>query len=349
MEKFVIIGSGFSALIANIFLEKYNPVTISLDNKIYLKEKYKERNNLNVNKFFSSVTKSFGNFNYRLNNKTRIHDRLSIGGHSNIWGGFINIDELQKNTLTELEKNFKLKKINNINNGYKSNKDGIAQMIDNYNNIIDSKLLIKKIQKGFLHSIMIDSHSIKLKIYFKNKKDYEIVLTNKLILAISFSQLIDLLYRSKIIINNSKINLSEFDHKFRITTSSDIILNNHMKDVVIKYDLIRAIKHFMGYQKSISNLNLNIPLYIDQIFYNKQKHLELKLDYDNKLISEVSNLSKFGDSIHYCNLKINNENINKIFNSLSKNINGISMPFIDQKKPGPISNDIINNFLNNFF
>ena len=93
MEKFVIIGSGFSALIANIFLEKYNPVTTSLDNEIYLKEKFKERKNLNVNKFFSSVTKSFGNFNYSLNNKTRIHDRLSIGGHSNIWGGFINIDE----------------------------------------------------------------------------------------------------------------------------------------------------------------------------------------------------------------------------------------------------------------
>ena len=38
----------------------------------------------------------------------------------------------------------------------------------------------------------------------------------------------------------------------------------------------------------------------------------------------------------------------EIFDSLSKNVTGISMPFIDQKKPGPISNDIVNNFLNNF-
>ena len=349
MQKFVIIGSGFSALIANIFLEKYNPVTISLDNNYFLKTKFNGRTNLNVNKMFSSTAKSFGNFRYILNSKTKIHDRLSIGGHSNIWGGFINIDELQNTTLSKLEKSFEFKKINNIKYGYKSNRDNIAQMRDKNNNIIDTKYLIKNIQKGFLDSIIVGSNSIKLKIYFKNKKNFEIVRTNKLILAISFSQLIDLLYRSKIIINNSKINLSEFDHKFKINMSSEIKEDNHIKDVIIKYDLIRAIKHFLGYQKSLDNLNLNLPFYVDQIFYNEKKHIELKLDYDNKVVSEVSNLRKFGDSIHYCNLKINNENINKIFINLSNNISGISMPFINQKKPGPISNDIINNFLNNLY
>ena len=65
MENFTIIGSGFSALIANIFLEKYNPLTISSDNDYLLKSKLNVRNNLNVNKIFSTYTKSYGNFNYK--------------------------------------------------------------------------------------------------------------------------------------------------------------------------------------------------------------------------------------------------------------------------------------------
>ena len=52
-----------------------------------------------------------------------------------------------------------------------------------------------------------------------------------------------------------------------------------------------------------------------------------------------------GDSIHYCNLSIDQININKYLNKLSKNILGISMPFINQKVPGPISGDIIHNIL----
>ena len=348
MENFVIIGSGFSALIANIFLEKYNPLTISLDNNYLFKSKLNVRRNLNINKIFSSNTKSFGNFDYKLNNKTRIHDRISIGGHSNIWGGFINIDELKNTTLSLLKNNFSVRKINERKCGYQSNKDGIAQMRDNNENIIDSKSLIKKIENGFLDSFFIEPDYIKLKIYFKNKSNFEIIKTRKLILAISFSQLIDLLYRSKIILNSCSIGLSEFDHKFKKTMLSDIKQNDYTEDVIIKYDLIRAIKHFTGFQRSLDYLNFNIPFYIEQIFYNKKKFLELKLDYNNKLINEVSNLNKFGDSIHYCNLKIGGININEIFKNLSNNIVGISMPFTEQKRPGPISNDIINNFLNNF-
>ena len=348
MENFTIIGSGFSALIANIFLEKYNPLTISSDNDYLLKSKLNVRNNLNVNKIFSTYTKSYGNFNYKLNNKTQIHDRLSIGGHSNIWGGFINVDELRNTVLSTLNKNFIIKKINKSKCGYQSNKEGMAQMRDSNNNIINSKVLIKKIARGFLDSLIIEPDFIKLKIYFKNKNNFEIIKTKKLILAISFSQLIDLLYRSKLLLDNCSISLSEFDHRFKKTIFSDIKLNNYKEDVVIKYDFIRAIKHFTGFQKSMDYLNLNIPFYVEQIFYNKKKYLKLKLDYKNNLISEVSNLNKFGDSIHYCNLKIDNIDINEIFKNLSNNIIGISMPFNQQKKPGPISNDIINNFLNKF-
>ena len=72
--------------------------------------------------------------------------------------------------------------------------------------------------------------------------------------------------------------------------------------------------------------------------------MELKLDFDSKKIIETSNNKFFGDSIHYCDLKINGKNIDNYVKEISNNIIGISVPFVNQKKPGPISNDIINNF-----
>ena len=50
---------------------------------------------------------------------------------------------------------------------------------------------------------------------------------------------------------------------------------------------------------------------------------------------------KFGNSIHCCDLRINKININKFLFKINKNIYGVGMAFINQQKPGPISNDII--------
>ena len=46
-------------------------------------------------------------------------------------------------------------------------------------------------------------------------------------------------------------------------------------------------------------------------------------------------------SAHYCNLRINKIPINKFLKKINPNIFGLGMSFIDQKIPGPISNDII--------
>ena len=118
---------------------------------------------------------------------------------------------------------------------------------------------------------------------------------------------------------------------------------------MLKYDLFRAIKHYLGYQKSIDNFILKFPTYINQIFYNKKGVGKLELNLKNKKIINVSNLNSFGNSIHYCNLKIDNLNINKYISNISKNIIGVSMPFVNQHKPGPISNDIISSLYEKIF
>ncbi len=63
----------------------------------------------------------------------------------------------------------------------------------------------------------------------------------------------------------------------------------------------------------------------------------------NKIFEKKSQIknSNFGQSIHYCNLKINKVSINKFLRKIHPNIYGVGMSFVSQNVPGPISNDII--------
>ena len=54
-----------------------------------------------------------------------------------------------------------------------------------------------------------------------------------------------------------------------------------------------------------------------------------------------SNPKTFGHSIHYCNLRINKTPMDKFLKDINPNILGLGMAFVNQKSPGPISNDII--------
>ena len=67
----------------------------------------------------------------------------------------------------------------------------------------------------------------------------------------------------------------------------------------------------------------------------------------DKIITQ-NRLQNFGHSIHYCNLYIDEKNINEYLSLFSSNLFGVSTPFIKQKKPGPISNDIIENVWDKF-
>ena len=98
-----------------------------------------------------------------------------------------------------------------------------------------------------------------------------------------------------------------------------------------------GIQSFKAYLKLFNF----IPVYVEQIFYNKKKNYNLF--YKNHSLKEIDNknIKKFGDSIHYCNMKINGVTINKFFSKIHKNLLGFGMSFVDQKTPGPISNDII--------
>ncbi len=339
MEEIVIIGTGFAGIFTYLKLEKFNPIIISASDKFSKLKKINERNNLNINKFFSKKTKSFGSLKFELLPKTRLHDRISVGGNSNIWGGFINISNLNKDFIKLCKKNdLKLSVLDLKKNGYASNSSHIRQLRTNTDLIFDAHSFCKNIYEGLLYSFSIEKDYVSLIIYDKNN-NINIIKSKKIILCINLPQLLDLLFRSQILENRSIFEISEFEHFFEFSSKKNFKNYNYQKNLTIKYDMVRSVKHFLGYQKSLDSLFLNIPIYINQNFLDIKKKLILELD-GVSVIQKSKNI-KFGDSIHYCNLKVNNRNIDDYLNNISSNILGLSAPFVNQKVPGPISNDII--------
>ena len=339
----IIVGSGFSGLTSYLLLKKYNPTVLALSKINHQKTLLKSRKKLKTNKLCSQKINSYGSLNFNLKSSIKLHDRLSMGGNSNIWGGFIDVSDLSKKFINICNQNsIKFEKLDFEKNGYKSNNEFIRQLRDSKDNILNSSYFFNDFINGYLYSFEVQNNKILLK--YLNSKNTKIntLETKKLILAISFPQLIDLLFRSGYINENKTLVLTEFNHKFLNSFKKNLIVRKS-DDCIIKYDFLRTLKHFIGYQSSLDNYKIPIPLYIDQVFSNQKKFLKLKLNLKLKCIENYDNITNFGSSIHYCNLLIDNVDIDTFLSKISKNIIGAGMPFVKQNKPGPISNDIVNN------
>jgi len=119
VENIVIIGSGFSAFTTFLKFKKYNPIIITATHNRYPNLQINNRKVLNTNKIFSNKTISSGDLVYNLKNKTKLHDRLSFGGNSNIWGGFINIGSTNRVAIDQYKKiGISFDKLIQNHNGY---------------------------------------------------------------------------------------------------------------------------------------------------------------------------------------------------------------------------------------
>jgi len=344
MNKITIIGSGFSAAISKLIFNKFNPKIISCSNPYFLKKNYLRRKSIECNKVFSKKAFSYGILKYDLNNII-LHDRLTLGGHSNIWGGMIDSSCLtDKMTKILKENKIFLRNLNMYKNGYCSNNEKIKQICNENGDIFDSSKLFLNYDNKFLHSFHVENNQIKLIIINPDKKDFETQYTEKLLLGISFPQLLELLIRSNYIKKSILVNLSEYGHRFKYSTHNKLEKYNSNQFTVVKYSFFKIIDHFFGL-KTFKFFNaIKIPIYVDQLFTYDHNELNLELDINSNIVKSNSK-NLLGDSIHYCNLSIDGININKYLHNISNNIYGVSMPFAKQKSPGPISGDIINNIL----
>ena len=346
MIETLIIGSGFSALCSNIILKNFKKKILNFSKINNTPSFLVDRKNLNFYKFFSTKGLSSGSINFDIYKNIQLHDHLIEGGNTNLWGGFIDIAEIPIDFINLFKNHsIKFKKLNLNKNGYKSNNPQIRQLRDSYGKILNSKFLFNNCINGFLHSFKVEKNKIITKIFNAKDNKFIFIETKKIILAISFPQLIDVLLRSELIFGKKTLSLSEYKNKFNLSFSKKIIKYDN-KDCIIKYDFLRCLKHYLGFQKSLDHIKLPIPIYIDQLFSNIKQSIKLDLDCNLSKITNKTKTINFGDSIHYCNLFIDDVNINDYLLKISKDIVGVGMPFVDQKKPGPISNDIMNDIYN---
>ncbi len=339
MDKFIIIGSGFSALIANILLDKKTLVISPKNNLLSNNKNFKRRRNLECNKLITPMSRSFGSIRYSLFNG-KLHDRLIPGGNSQVWGGAIDSTKIPKSFLTLLQKNkIFLKKLSYSETGSLSNIPKIHQIQDANGSILSADNRIPSTKNAYLEKIIVSRKKVTLGLYPKEK----ITTRRKVLLCVGAIQLIDLLYRSKLIANLDKIELDEFKYirKFNIGYSSRIIPT---PDNIIRFRFGRALGHLLGIQSNLFFLKILdfIPIYLDTYFTNSRVKIKLSIK-EGEADDLMSNCSSagFGKTIHYCNMRINNININTFLSKLNPNLIGLGMPFVTQPKPGPISNRII--------
>lgn len=339
MGKKVIVGAGFSAVMYKVLSKEKIKIIGTKSNFPLIFKNFFRRKSLTINKFFSFKSMSLGHLKFDLKN-VRLHDRISFGGKSNIWGGNININKLPIKFLKILnKKKIGFKKLNIDTTGTMSNNKSIYQMQNKDDKIFDAQNLSKDLTNGYLLKFKLKKKKIILE-FLDKKKQKKIIIVDKLILGIGLVQLIDLLFRSGYLVDGDKISLSEFDHKFKFNFLKSPFDNDAF--TTVRYSFSRALGHLLGIQYYSSFLKIfkYIPIAIDQNFYKKKRNCRLSL---NKGIIEVSETSSpnFGDSIHYCNMLINGVKIDKFLKKINKNIICIGMASVDQKLPGPISNEII--------
>lgn len=348
MGEITIIGGGFSALSARLLSMKSSVITPK-NEEVLSSNGFLKRRQLETNKICGPKAYSFGTIEVKIN-EAKLHDRLSLGGNSRIWGGLIDTSEIPSQVINK----FKLHGIEFIKLSYSrtgsiSNNSNIYQ-ISKQDCILDTKNELNDFINGYLVSFFIKGNKIGLNILTasnNNKIIKKTIFTRKLILCAGVIQTVDLLYRSKFIKNGDKITLDEFsyDLKYKFSVSSSLF-NKTNNNTVVKYTLSSALSHFLGFQKKIKCAFLFdwIPFYIEQYFLDQNNSHEFTVN--DSVLKDFSFPKKrrkklFGRSIHYCNMNINNISINELLKKISPNIYGIGMAFTKQKKPGPISNDII--------
>lgn len=337
----IIIGAGFSAGIVKALFNKKIKTIGCLDHSFFLSKFYLRRKLLECNKLFALKSYSYGTIKFNTK-KIKLHDRLIINGNSDIWGGHINLKSVSTAILKLFKKyNIFAEKLCFNKTGTISNDNNIFQLQSKNGEIVKAKQFFSKVYNGYLDKFIVKNNEIF--IYIKKNNSFYKIKVKKLFLCIGTVQLIDLLYRSKYIFDNDTIKLSEFYCKYKYSFFRSIKKTNN---TIIKYRFSRAVGHFLGtssFAKFLKILNF-VPLYIEQIFYKKKINIAMKINngvITNKYAKKKLKLF-FGNSIHYSNMTINEININKFLSKISNRIIGVGMPFVNQKIPGPIINEIIN-------
>ena len=287
MTKNIVIGTGFSAAITNLFLGKNSKVIgltklNGINNTLFFR-----RSLLDANKLFSRKVKSYGSLKFKLN-YGQLHDRLIYGGNSTIWGGHINLKKIPNKIINLLKKKGNFIKLSYKLTGNISNDENINQFQSFSGKIISSKNILNKTSNGFINNFFVKDKKIYVNIINFKTNNSKQIKANKLFLCIGTIQFLDLLYRSNYLKENDTIEFTEFSHKYKLNNIFSKIPLKQM--TVIRYKFSRAIGHYFGiqyYSKFLRLLSF-IPFCIDQCFYKKKIKYRLQLKKNKIFEKKIS-------------------------------------------------------------
>ena len=168
MIKKLIVGSGFSASMVNSMLKSKTKI-FSIKN-IYKLNRYDfiRRKNLDCNKFFFKKSISFGSIKFLLK-RSKFHDRPINGGHSNVWGGHINLKKLPKKIIKFIrEKNLFIQKLSYSTTGTISSSKYLAQLQNSSGKIFKSNDLLDNIENAIILDLLFIKKKIFVNVLFLN-------------------------------------------------------------------------------------------------------------------------------------------------------------------------------------
>jgi len=349
LDNAIIIGGGYSALIAQILLSNQASTQVICPNQFHktMEKQFissiRRRSALEINKLLGIKQFSYGTLGIQFKN-AKLHDRLGLGGNSSIWGGFFDIHNVAPTLIETLQsRGIYYEKLSFAKTGSISNRHTIGQLQDQQGKTIDA---LKLIGRNTINEYVTTFQPLPEQgITVYGTSHHFQLSASKVILAISPIQLLDLLYRSRHLQDGDVVTLTEFDHALSLSWTVDPYQFD-TNDTIIRYKISRAMAHALGIQQ---NINSNEPSkkwllpYIDQTFGKHKATLNLAVQ-DAQLI-EIPGSNpiprNFGSSIHYCDMHINGQSINDFLLKISPDLQGIGMAFVKQLAAGPISNDIL--------
>lgn len=299
-----------------------------------------KRPHLEINKFFSSQSCSYGSNLFQLSH-AELHDRGVLGGNSEIWGGFFDAARVER--LDKLkDAGIQFVPLSFGATGSASNITSLVQLQESNGKILNASNHLRSGDNKYLDSIRCEPGRITLNCLSADKPEpSQVVIAGKVFVCTGVVQTIDLLMRSQLINQGDELTLDEFEYELvigRQPSSADV------RDAcVITYTPGRAIAHLLGIQKGHRLATLK-PFEIHQVFHARTQTLHMTAG--SHVLSGAPDAiagrkpKKFGQSIHYCNLKINGERLVDMAARLNTNLHFVSMASVVQSKPGPISSDI---------
>jgi hypothetical protein len=339
----VILGNGFSAYCVHNKLRNKKINSLVVAPYSYNDTNLKRNFNFSYNRLAHDKSYSATKLNWNLDN---IHfvDRLSNGGNSLIWGGYIDLDLVNYELFKSL-KEISYEKINKKDHGITSNKNLAILKNKSNDTIFDTTAYFKSYAdniNGYANKIEIKNKRVY--VYIENRNDNYIVEAKSIFICISVPQLVELLWKSSFI--NSDDILTLFDHDYKIL--NEITYDSSMiglKDCLIQYNLLPALSRFFGFRRI--KFPLFLPSYFNlyQHFINKRNRIDFSIKNNNVSLLTINMDFIFGKSIHYHNLLINEIQINNYIKKISKNIKFFGHPAITPNEPGPISQYMINQII----